>query len=394
MSTTLIFRPVLGFFFLLASFCASSLDLSKVDYSYLYKDTNVNFKYQVAEREGTYRLHINMELRKVGANDDIKNFEITSQKKFTTKKGSPVEMLTNYKSGNGNIVTYDITLKPSVADDQYLVVFFKFLTQPYVIDIPIGDAVGYSYPAFIIKNPASPVGIIKQEDSLVFESIGRGNEYIGQLFEDKFKTATPPFSEQKLEEQRFEASRKDKASYHYKVLDKNYSFYFQSENSDKAGASFYSQRSYFPKSKEHSELIGPLKYISTQQEFEKLEKARNKQLAFDNFWLAMIPSNKLAARTLRNYYARVNRATELFSDYKAGWKTDRGMIFTIYGIPDDVHKQEGSEIWTYDTYNGRLTFSFAKVPNEITGFTYVLERNKKYSNVWYGQLDKWRKGDT
>jgi len=74
---------------------AYSLDLSKVDFSYQYKESNASFQYKIAEQDGVYKLLLDIGLRKVGSNDDIRSFEISSQRRFSSSKSTPVESLTN-----------------------------------------------------------------------------------------------------------------------------------------------------------------------------------------------------------------------------------------------------------------------------------------------------------
>lgn len=390
-----LFLPVGLAFCLLLIFHTSTfaLDLTKVDFSYLYKDTNVNFDYQIAEKGGSYKLRIYMKLRKVGPNSDIKNFQIASQRRFNSKKSEPVQVLNDQKSKKEEVIVYDYTFKTVAGDHEYVIVSFDFLTQPYVIDIPIGDALEYPYPEFLIERPSGMMNVTKVGDTLNCEGFGRTGNYHVYLYEDRFETPTPVYADEYADAGAKFIIKDEKTFQDSYQADKaNYCYYFQKDNKSTKGRSAYVYPEYFPKNKEYDELIGALRYISTNEEFDKLTEARNKQLAFDNFWLAMIPSKKLAARTLRNFYTRVNLASEMFSDYKAGWKTDRGMMYVVFGPPNEVIKERGREIWIYNNYNGRLSFTFAKIPHQMAGFLYSLERDKKYANVWYGQVDKWRKG--
>lgn len=95
---------------------------------------------------------------------------------------------------------------------------------------------------------------------------------------------------------------------------------------------------------------------------------------------------------VRTYYSRVQRANELFTSYKEGWKTDRGMIFMIYGAPDKVYKFKDREVWEYgnDAFYSGLRFSFSREGNPFTQNDFRLTRQAHYEFSWQGIVDNWR----
>ena len=374
---------------------AYSENLSKVDFSYLYKDGPLKMKHKIAENEGTYKLLLYFDLKKVTKDDDIRNFRLMSQKKFTSGKEEIIEPLTQYVSDENNVKVFDLTFQTN-PEHEYLVIKLDFLADPYVFDIPIGPGLAYPLPNFVHKSADPNGAIVKKSDSLIFEKMGRGaGKYFGFLYKDHFSPSFPAFSTEVPDaNKRFVIEKVDPATYGYKIPNENYMYYFQNDTSSQKGVSFYSQKEYFPRNKEFDELIGPLIYIATENEFKKLETARNKKSAFDDFWLSLIPSQKLAARTLRNYFRRVAQANVNFTSYKNGWKTDMGMIYILYGAPDRVFKDEDAEIWEYSNYDGKVRFSFTKVPNLFTQYHYSLERSKSYTSDWFSQIERWRKGDS
>jgi GWxTD domain-containing protein len=54
------------------------------------------------------------------------------------------------------------------------------------------------------------------------------------------------------------------------------------------------------------------------------------------FWQDRLGWGQKAQRVEQLYYRRVETANVLFSDYKAGWKTGRGMTYILFGRPCDV----------------------------------------------------------
>lgn len=67
----------------------------------------------------------------------------------------------------------------------------------------------------------------------------------------------------------------------------------------------------------------------------------------------------------KEYFDRITFANKNFkSDFRDGWKTDRGRVYCLYGKYDDIerHDYEGStrayEIWTYSNVQGGVIFVF------------------------------------
>ena len=54
-----------------------------------------------------------------------------------------------------------------------------------------------------------------------------------------------------------------------------------------------------------------------------------------------------ARELIRIYYTRILYSNYYFTSYKEGWRTERGMIYTIYGPPDKVYKTSDGESWGY-----------------------------------------------
>jgi GWxTD domain-containing protein len=58
--------------------------------------------------------------------------------------------------------------------------------------------------------------------------------------------------------------------------------------------------------------------------------------AVHRFWQVHMDS-ATARKVAAKYYRRVRQANRLFSNYKEGWKTDRGHLYILYGKPYNVH---------------------------------------------------------
>lgn len=152
----------------------------------------------------------------------------------------------------------------------------------------------------------------------------------------------------------------------------------------------------FPDLTSAEELIEPLLYITSSKERDNLYKAAEPKLALDKFWLNVADQDKNKAKYLiKTFYGRVKEANTLFSSHKAGWLTDRGMIYIIFGKPEVVNRRFETEEWSYlNRQQGRpvLKFIFNKKQNTFTQNHYELIRSPEYEFVWYSTVEKWRKG--
>jgi len=163
-----------------------------------------------------------------------------------------------------------------------------------------------------------------------------------------------------------------------------------------ASRSVVAEGNLYPELTTAKELIEPLVYITSLKERNELYAAAEPKLALDQFWLKVANQDKnLARQLIKTYYGRVKEANQFFNSHKAGWLTDRGMIYIIFGKPASVNRKQQVEEWTYAGVRTRgsvLKFIFSKKPNTFTQNHYELIRRPDYEFVWYSTVDKWRKG--
>jgi len=112
------------------------------------------------------------------------------------------------------------------------------------------------------------------------------------------------------------------------------------------------------------------------------------------FVIANLQDWEFAKEIIRKYDKRVQDGNAYFTSYVEGWKTDRGMIYLIYGAPNVIYKTANSETWTYGEENNinSLTYVFSKVNNPFTDNDYSLDRSPNYKQAWYSAVDIWRQG--
>ncbi|MDR6238646.1 GWxTD domain-containing protein [Aureibacter tunicatorum] len=147
----------------------------------------------------------------------------------------------------------------------------------------------------------------------------------------------------------------------------------------------------FPKYNEIEDLIGPIKYIATKKEYEKISKSIDPKKSFDKFWISLTRSEKRAQYHVKKFYKQVTNANKLFTNLKDGWKTDRGMVYIIFGPPNEVYKNGKKEEWTYLTVdNFKIKFTFVNKKSLLSGSEYKLKRRKRYKRVWLREKDLWR----
>ncbi|WP_461490546.1 GWxTD domain-containing protein [Pontibacter sp. HJ8] len=152
----------------------------------------------------------------------------------------------------------------------------------------------------------------------------------------------------------------------------------------------------FPLVTRVQDMITPLIYLTTSSEREALYNAKDQKAAVDSFWLKVAKDKSLARELIRTYYTRVEAANKLYTSYKPGWATDRGMIYIIYGKPSNVSVIGNAETWIYRETEASpyVKFVFNKKENTFTENHYELIRNREYEENWYSTVAKWRAGIT
>ena len=144
-----------------------------------------------------------------------------------------------------------------------------------------------------------------------------------------------------------------------------------------------------------AELIEPLRYLTTRQERQRLTDAPDPKRAVDKFWLGIAQGNQALARDLiKRYYGRVTTANHLFAAHKAGWLTDKGLLYIVLGAPPSVRRlYNGDERWYYPEGSlggGPITYTFRPRPSTFAPDYYELVRRPEYELLWYAAVEKWR----
>lgn len=216
-------------------------------------------------------------------------------------------------------------------------------------------------------------------------------------FKPEFSPAKPPYAQiDQLEYtkaqvfENFEVSLdKGKSSVIQLPKEGVYKVHYKEDDlSGKTLTQFYDA---YPSVSSDAQKVFALRYLNARKEFAMMlgdEPAHT----LNEFWYFEDRTKERSQEMMTSYYARMLRANRIFTSYKEGWKTDRGMIFMIYGPPDHVYHESASEIWEYgsDAEYNDLRFEFQVLNTPLIDKEFVLERSDRFKNSWYRLLDHWR----
>jgi GWxTD domain-containing protein len=173
------------------------------------------------------------------------------------------------------------------------------------------------------------------------------------------------------------------------ILNKQGVYFIQTDSNSNKGSFIFATDAEYPKATQLIDLLAPIRYISKDKEYDKINMGADKKAELDAFWLQRSADKEQAKRIFKLYYERVKDANYYFTVYKEGWKSDKGIVFVVFGTPDVVRKFANQEIWYYknQSYRQPVEFVFDRV-----GELYYLQRNKFYREIWNAEIERWRKG--
>lgn len=159
----------------------------------------------------------------------------------------------------------------------------------------------------------------------------------------------------------------------------------------------------FPRIASLEDMVASLVYIATESELEHIRAAESDEelkRRFDAFWGEREPNKQAAATLLSSYYERVEQANILYTNHKDGWKTDRGMIYIVFGPPAYVENRFTRRDWYYferGSIMSRMVPPFVFRESTAYGLSnlfenFVLQRAVEYEETWRRKRDDWRDG--
>ena len=141
-------------------------------------------------------------------------------------------------------------------------------------------------------------------------------------------------------------------------------------------------------------MIAASRYITSRSEFQRMEEASDPKAALDAFWLSCGNEKVAAAELIKTYYSRVEEAIRYFSGVLPGWKTDRGMVHIVFGVPDKIRKTKDSEWWLYGEEGSAnaINMRFLRRDHPWDPAFYELGRSIQYRAPWDRMVTNWRNG--
>jgi GWxTD domain-containing protein len=370
---------ILTIFFCLFLFSAQAQVLRDINYNYRYNPNGpFNFNWKVVRLDNSYKVFY--EILQSDTTQELKNLSIQfeTRESLSEKDGVLISSQPPSKKAGMHIGSVDIPFeisqniivaKIAVSDQgkSKLFTFYKHLTKNKSSYLSSDSRAIIN--SFTIKN--QPVTL---------EGFESNKPVYVSFYSSSFPAGAPPFS---VEQGKVPRVLKPDSTF---TLDtatvlkftKKGLYLVQQDTTSSEGIAFES-------------LVGPLLYICTKQETEKLKAVGNDKKKFDQLILGITGNAERARTFMRNYFKRVEFANLYFSSYKEGWKTDRGLAYIIFGLPEEVYLFEDREVWEYKNDNIKIRLQFVKSPTLFDPDNYVLIRDKKFTNPWYEMVGLWRK---
>jgi GWxTD domain-containing protein len=171
------------------------------------------------------------------------------------------------------------------------------------------------------------------------------------------------------------------------------------------GYTFFNFGESFPFMTKPEVMIEPLAYLASEEEMDAMRSSPRPKAALDEFWIKCGGNIDKSRELIRIYYTRILYSNYYFTSFKEGWRTERGMIYTIYGPPDKVYKNSEGERWGYrkpvlkTLWGGRyrlkeeyLYFNFRVRQNKYSENDFYLSRSETLVTYWDKAIASWRKG--
>lgn len=236
-------------------------------------------------------------------------------------------------------------------------------------------------------------------DSYTIELDVPRQQMFSKYYSRDFPAASPPFSTIAPRPFDFTPDDVNKLSRvdekRFKLVVSRPGFYQVTDDTNrKTGGTLYYFGVSYPQAKTLLDLVNPVRYITTNEEYEAILASDNLKKSVDAYWLNIGDNPERARELIRAFYSRVQYANTYFTSYLEGWKSDRGMCYIVYGPPDVVYRSTATETWLYGeegNYNS-LSLTFTRVVNPFITNDYRLNRSGSLKTSWYRAVEYWRQG--
>ena len=268
--------------------------------------------------------------------------------------------------------------------------------------IDVNRSLRFNAQSIMVRNSENELifnDYLVQVDSYFIELDEPRQRLFVKYYSRDFPAASPPFST--IAPRPFDFTPDDIDELHkldetrFKLIVSRPGFYQITDDTNrKTGGTLYYFGVSYPQAKTLLDLVNPVRYITTNDEYEEILASENLKKSVDAYWLNIGDNPQRARELIRAFYSRVQYANTYFTSYLEGWKSDRGMCYIVYGPPDVVYRSTATETWLYGeegNYNS-LSLTFTRVVNPFTTNDYRLNRSGSLKTSWYRAVEYWRQG--
>ena len=388
-------------FIALLSSCAVHERMGSIDIAYIYDPTQTTIKRKAVSSKDSVHIFLSFYNSRL-PDEDFLNKSVFTYKVFADYFSPEIigsDSLTrsrlSYTQHQGvNYVSFTI---PQPAKDSCLIVVKRYNTRSHYddhIDIPYAKKSLWNRYLFLTTDSLPILDhYIHINDSVILKNFSVEETDFIYHYSHPLEPATPP-TEKEGKQRIYPVDSLFIVNPNEVIKFKNTGLYTLTNDSSRVERfPFIIVDNKFPILTNAKEMIEPLVYITKPEEYKELLELSNPKLAIDTFWLSIGGSKEYTRKLIKTYYSNVEYANRFFTTDKEGWKTDRGMVYMVYGKPDEVYRINGMEEWTYENIqNIYLTFEFEIKKGLFSETDYVLKHNNEHYVYWKSTVDKWRKG--
>lgn len=171
-------------------------------------------------------------------------------------------------------------------------------------------------------------------------------------------------------------------------------YHFRIDSLRKEGITVHNFGADYPQVKSEEALAEPIFYIATLAEYRNLMREQNLKRAVDEFWLKRTNTMDRSRELIRVYYNRVLYSNLYFTADREGWKTDRGMVFILFGPPDRMKDTGAEQRWYYiSRRQGKvIEFVFERKATPYSNNDLIWKKNMESMQYWSSAVSSWRNG--
>ncbi|MEP1095662.1 MAG: GWxTD domain-containing protein [Cyclobacteriaceae bacterium] len=368
--------------FLMATASADAIDFSRVNISWQYDPlSEIELRHRVIQEGDSLMVFIRF--RFDASSEWEMDYLVQAGYESESHKNLTAYSLDTLLSTSGSAIIKLTFKKP---EDNLLVAKIFKEDAFYYYDIPLRNGSLAFSTILLVDEDGLPI-FENYLNTSNFTWTG-SDEFYAMQYGDKFGPADPPMGEMKPLAPSIFPDSTFRFSNSVSFLDDN--FYVVREDSNAvSGVTIFKASPYYPEFKLLGELSNSMHYILNEPEQKAIRNSKNLKESFDSFWVKTYTTKFRARNAIRNYFNWVEQANKRFTDFKQGWKTDRGMIYIVYGVPDEVYRGEGEEEWYYDE---GPSFEYSVISTFFSPRTYALRRRLEHEKSWFEFIAAMRRG--